>query len=40
LFYKQVKKNNLNKEKADACIGTYQATAEWLKNKQYNAVKK
>lgn len=40
LFYKQVKENNLNKEQADACIGTYQATAEWLKNKQYNAVKK
>ena len=40
LFYEQVKENNLNKEQADACIGTYQATAEWLKNKQYNAVKK
>ena len=40
LFYEQVKENNLNKEQADACIGTYQATAEWLKNKQFNAVKK
>lgn len=40
LFYEQVKENNLNKEQANACIGTYQATAQWLKNKQYNAVKK
>ena len=40
LFYKQIKENNVNKEQANACIGTYQATAQWLKNKQYNAVKK
>ena len=40
LFYEQIKENNVNKEQADACIGTYQATAEWLKNKQFNAVKK
>jgi len=40
LYYKQVKVNEVNKEQADACISTYQATSQWLKNNQFNAVKK